>query len=98
VELWGHPKQGFVHHRTSETSAVKDKKDLNKDAVWLTLSMCRDDSEIEAFLEAVPSYLQIDDDAGARFDDIGSPLKRDGVVLPLGHRMPDAAPFILYPW
>jgi hypothetical protein len=66
---------------------VKDKKDLDKIAVRLTLSMCRDDSEIEAFLEAVPGYLQIDDDVGARFNHIVSLLKRDGAVLPLGHRM-----------
>ena len=84
TELWRHLKQGFDFHRMS---AVKDKKDLDKGAVRLTLSMCRDDREIEAFLEAVPGYLQIDDDVGARFDDIGSLLKRDGVVLPLGHRI-----------
>jgi hypothetical protein len=66
---------------------VEGKKNLDKDAVRLTFSMCRDDSEIEAFLEAVPGYLQIDDDVGARFDDIASLLKRDGDILPLGHRM-----------
>jgi hypothetical protein len=84
VELWRHLKQGFDCHRVS---AMKGKKELDKDAVRLTLSMCRDDSEIEAFLEAIPGYLQIDDDVGARFDDIGSLLKRDGAVLPLGLRM-----------
>jgi hypothetical protein len=84
AELWRHVKQGFDSHRIS---AVKGKKDLDKHAVRLTLGLCRDDSEIEAFLEAVPGYLQIDDDVGARFDDIGSLLKRDGAVLPLGHRM-----------
>ena len=84
MELWRHLKQGFDCHRIN---AMKGKKDLDKDAVRLTLSMCRDDSEIEAFLEAVPGYLQIDDDVGARFDDIGSLLKHDGAILPLGHRM-----------
>lgn len=84
AELWRHLKQGFDSHRIS---AMKGKKDLDKDAVRLTLSLCRDDSEIEAFLEAVPGYLQIDDDVGARFDDIGSLLKLDGDVRPLGHRM-----------
>lgn len=72
--LWRHLKQGFYYHRIN---AMKGKKDKDKDAVRLTLSMCRDDSEIEAFLEAVPGYLQIDDDVGARFDDIGSLLKHD---------------------
>jgi hypothetical protein len=86
AELWRHVKQGFDCYRIS---AMEGKKDLDKDAVRLTLSLCRDDSEIEAFLEAVPDYLQIDDDddVGARFDDIGSLLKREGVVLPLGLRM-----------
>lgn len=84
TELWRHLIQGFDCHRIS---AVKDKKDLDKDAVRLTLGMCRDDSEIEAFLEAIPDYLQVDGDVGARFDHIGSLLKRDGAVLPLGHRM-----------
>jgi hypothetical protein len=84
TELWRHLKQGFDSHRIS---TMKGKTDKDKDAVRLTLSMCRDDSEIEAFLEAVPGYLQIDDDAGAHFDDIASLLKRDGDTLPLGHRM-----------
>lgn len=84
AELWRHVKQGFDCHRIS---AMEGKKDKDKDAVRLTLSLCRDDSEIEAFLEAVPDYLQIDDDVGARFDDIGSLLKREGAVLPLGLRM-----------
>jgi hypothetical protein len=84
TELWRHLKQGFNYHRIS---VMMRKKDLDKDAVRLTLSMCRDDNEIEAFLEAVPGYLQIDDDVGAHFDDIGSLLKCDGAVLPLGHRM-----------
>ena len=83
-ELWKHLRLGFDGHRLR---VIQRRKDLDKDAVRLTFSMCRDDSEIEAFLEAVPGYLQIDNDVGARFDDIGSLLKRDGVVLPLGHRM-----------
>jgi hypothetical protein len=84
TELWGHLKQGFDSHIIS---AVKGKKNLDKDVVRLTLGMCRDDSEIEAFLEAVPGYLQIDDDVGARFEHIASLLKLDGDILPLGHRM-----------
>ena len=82
--LWRNVKQGFDFHIIN---VVKDKKDLDKDAVRLTLSLCREDSEIEAFLEAVPGYLQLDNDVGARFDDIGSLLKRDGAVQLLGHRM-----------
>jgi hypothetical protein len=84
VGLWRRLRQGLDCHKIN---AVKGKKDLDKDAVRLTFNLCRHDSEIEGFLEAVPGYLQIDDDVGARFDDIGSLLKRDGAVQPLGHRM-----------
>jgi hypothetical protein len=81
-ELCEHLTQGFDVHIME---ALKDKKDKDKDkdAVWLTLWACRDDSEIEAFLEAVPGYLQIDDDVGARFDSIVSILRLGS----LGHRM-----------
>jgi hypothetical protein len=83
-ELWRRLRHGFDGYRMR---VVQRKTDLDKDAVRLTFKMCRDDSEVEAFLDAVPGYLQIDNDVGARFDDIGSLLKRDGVVLPLGHRI-----------
>ena len=46
-------------------------------AVRLTLSTCRDDSEIETLLDAVPGYLR---------DNIGSFLKQ-GVIRPLGQRI-----------
>jgi hypothetical protein len=52
--------------------------------------MCRDDGEVETFLEAVPGYLQIDKNVGTRIDDIGSLLKHTGNEsndMPLGHRM-----------
>ena len=67
--------------------AVVGKKILDKDAVRMTLSMCRDDGDVEAFLEAVPSYLQIDDNVGTRIDDIGALLRSKGDEMPLGHRM-----------
>jgi len=65
-------------------SVVKDKE-----AVWLTLSMFRDNSQVEAFLpvDAVPGYLQVDDHVGARSDDISPLLKCNGVILTLGQRM-----------
>jgi hypothetical protein len=65
------------------------KKILDKDAVRMTLGMCREDGDVEAFLEAVPGYLQIDENVGTRIDDIGSLLKSKskGDDMPLGHRM-----------
>lgn len=67
--------------------AVVGRKILDKEAVRMTLGMCRDDCDVEAFLEAVPGYLQIDDNVGTRIDDIGSLLKPKGTDMPLGQRM-----------
>ena len=83
-ELWSHTKEGFDAHIMN---AVVGKKILDKEAVRMTLSMCRDDGDVEAFLEAVPGYLQIDENVGARIDDIGSLLKPKGTDMPLGQRM-----------
>ena len=67
--------------------AVVGKKILDKEAVRMTLGMCRDDGDVEAFLEAVPGYLQIDENVGTRIDDIRSLLDPKGNDMPLGHRM-----------
>ncbi len=83
-ELWRQLKHGFD---CRIMSAVEEKPILDKEAVRLTLRMCRDANEVEAFLDAVPGYLQMGDDVTSRFNDIGSLLKHNGVVLPLGQRM-----------
>ena len=83
-DLWLHTKEGFDSHIMK---AVVGKKILDKQAVRMTLSMCRDDGDVEAFLEAVPGYLQIDNNVGTRIDDIGSLLKPKGTDMPLGQRM-----------
>ena len=80
-------KEGFDAHIIK---AVVGKKVLDKQAVRMTLGMCRDDGDVEAFLEAIPGYLQIDDNIGTRIDDIGSllnPKGNHGNDMPLGHRM-----------
>jgi len=68
-------------------NVAKDNKVLDKEAVRYTLNMCRDDGEIEDFLDAVPGYLQIDGNVATRVEDIGSLLKKDGDDLPLGRRI-----------
>ncbi|KAF8490153.1 hypothetical protein F5888DRAFT_1742581 [Russula emetica] len=83
-ELWSHTTEGFDKHIMK---AVVGKKVLDKQAVRMTLSMCRDDGDVEAFLEAIPGYLQIDNNVGTRIDDIGSLLKLKGTDMPLGQRM-----------
>ena len=83
-ELCSHTRKGFDSHIMK---AIVGKKILDKEAVRGTLGMCRDDGDVEAFLEAVPGYLQIDDNVGTRIDDIGSLLKPKGAGMPLGQRM-----------
>jgi hypothetical protein len=80
-KLWDHIKGGFDEHILD---AVKDKRNIDQMAVKNTLGMCRGDTEVEAFLDAVPGYLQIDDKPDTRFSHIGSLLHPD---LPLGKRM-----------
>ena len=82
--LWARTKEGFDIY---VMNAAKGKKVLDKEAVRMTLSMCRGDSEVEAFLDAVPSYLRIDDNVATRIDDIGSLLNPKGSDLHLGHRI-----------
>ena len=82
--LWTHTKGGFD---TYVMNGAKGKKFLDKEAVRMTLSMCRGDSEVEAFLDAVPSYLQIGDNVDTRIDDIGSLLNQKRSDLHLGHQI-----------
>jgi hypothetical protein len=66
-----------------------------KNALESTLKMCGEDSEVEAFVEAIPYYLQIDHDADKRIGHravdrihaIVSLLTPKGSELPLGDRI-----------
>ncbi|KAH9954596.1 hypothetical protein BC827DRAFT_956572 [Russula dissimulans] len=77
---------------------IKHKSQWDKTALRNALALCRDDGEIEAFLEAIPGYLYIDNKNssriidnrnGSRIDDIGSLLrpKRHELSLSLGQRI-----------
>ena len=84
-EISSYTKDGFDQH---VMKATEGKKILDKEAVRLTLGMCRDDGDVEAFLDAVPGYLHIDENVGTRIDDIRSLLNPKGTDdMPLGHRM-----------
>ena len=83
-KLWGNIKGGFDEHILE---AVKDEDGIDQMAVKMTLGMCRGDTEVEAFLDAVPGYLEIDDKAGTRFSHIRSLLDPKEHDLPLGRRM-----------
>jgi hypothetical protein len=84
-ELWWRTKkqtnEGFDSHIIK---AVVGKTIFDKQAVRMTFGMCHDDGDVEAFLEAVPGYLQIHDN---RTDDNGSLLKHQEPDIPLGQRM-----------
>jgi hypothetical protein len=75
--------------------SVAETPGLEKNALKSTLHTCGEDSELEAFVEAIPYYLQIDHDAdnsighkvSARIHDIVSLLTPKGCELPLGDRI-----------
>ena len=73
-------RDGFDLHLMG---TMQSKHHLDKDALKSTLRMCRDEGDLEAFVDAIPGYLQQTqtdhDDDGAdikhnRIDDIGSLL------------------------
>ena len=49
--------------------------------------MCVNESEVEAFVDTIPGYPQVDDDVGTRVDDIESLLCPKGEETSLGHRI-----------
>jgi hypothetical protein len=83
-ELWNHVKNGFFNHILS---AARDKKSVDRESVQMALGMCRGDDEVEAFLDAVPGYLKMDDNVGTRIEDIALLLNPKGSRMPLGERM-----------
>jgi hypothetical protein len=60
--------------------------ELDKDALKTTLNMCRDDNELEVFMDAIPGYVQMEcdpkthelPDIGIRISNIRSLLKATG--------------------
>jgi hypothetical protein len=84
-ELWRHTKkqtnEGFDSHIIK---SVVGKTIFDKKAVQMTLKVCRDDSDVEAFLEAVPGYLQSDDNCTDDNGSLSTPKEPD---VPLGQRM-----------
>jgi hypothetical protein len=79
------------------------KRYLDKMALKSTLSMCRDEGDLEAFIEAIPGYLQqadhdkctnTKDEKSTRINDIASlirlePEQKDPKNSPLRHRFED---------
>ena len=92
AELRRHYRDGPERHLMGMMS---NKVELDKDALETTLLMCRDDNELEAFVDAIPGYLQMErdfnnhnePDVGSRISNIGSLLRATGKESPLRHRL-----------
>ncbi|KAI0298317.1 hypothetical protein BC826DRAFT_999213 [Russula brevipes] len=92
-ELW--EKRIHVGFDRYLIDSVAETPGMEKNALKSTLHTCGEDSEVEAFVEAIPYYLQIDQDAdnsighkvSARIHDIVSLLTSKGSELPLGDRI-----------
>ncbi|KAI0287093.1 hypothetical protein BC826DRAFT_1046930 [Russula brevipes] len=92
-ELWKERiRVGFDHYLID---SVAKTPGLEKNALKSTLHTCGEDSEVEAFVEAIPYYLEIDQDAdnsighkvSTRIHDIVSLLTPKGSELALGDRI-----------
>lgn len=90
-ELQKHVREGMdLHLMTMMTY----KADLNKGVLESTLNMCREEDELEAFVDAIPGYLQMDGNVdsynnqgvGGRIYDINFLLSK-GKLSPLHHRL-----------
>ena len=66
---------------------MKCKPELDKDALESTVSMCHDENELEAFVDAIPSYLWMGHDISSRIDDLESLLKPKGKESLLRRRL-----------
>jgi len=70
--LWGQVSKSIDRQLMD---LVEHKSVLDRSALSSTLEMCRNDSEVEAFVDAVSGYLQVDRDISSRIDDVASLLK-----------------------
>jgi len=87
-ELWNHYKNGYDRHLLGRMTEMKERDEaaLDEDALKTTLSMCYDDNELEAFMDAIPGYVQMErdhgthhvPDVGTRICNIGSLLRATG--------------------
>lgn len=91
-EMRGHFRKGMDKHLMGMMSY---KAELDKDALESTLGMCREEHELEAFVGAIPGYLQTDQDVAkhaevhlcTRFHDIGFLFEARGKESSLRHRL-----------
>ena len=90
-ELQKHVREGMDLHLMN---MMTHKADLDKRVLESTLNMCRGEDELEAFLDAIPGYLQMDGEVGTynnrgvgiRIHDINFLLSK-GRLSPLHYRL-----------
>ncbi|KAH9005865.1 hypothetical protein EDB86DRAFT_2876669 [Lactarius hatsudake] len=69
-ECWRRMRKGITDHLANKAD---QKNEIDLKALRSTLSSCRDESDLEAFLDAIPGYLR-SDDSGSHIADIGELL------------------------
>ncbi|KAI0291172.1 hypothetical protein B0F90DRAFT_406678 [Multifurca ochricompacta] len=73
-EFWRRLREGIDNHLAQQAElCVK----IDHKALRSVLASCREDSEVEAFLDAIPGYLQTGDGSGSHVADIGMLLNEE---------------------
>ncbi|KAI0247723.1 hypothetical protein BJV78DRAFT_1242785 [Lactifluus subvellereus] len=83
-ESWRHTRNGIDKLLVDK---AEHKIKIDEKALKSALRLCRDDSELETFLDAIPGYLWPGDSLGTRVANIGSLFDVTGEEANLGQRI-----------
>lgn len=82
-EFWRHIRDGITKHLENKAD---QKNEIDLKALRLALRSCRDESDVEAFLDAIPGYLR-SDDSGSHIADIRELLPVEDEDVQLSQRI-----------
>ncbi|KAH9058077.1 hypothetical protein EDB87DRAFT_1685723 [Lactarius vividus] len=82
-EFLRHIREGITNHLANQAD---QKIEIDQKALKLALRSCRDESEVEAFLDAIPGYLRSDNN-GSHVADVGELLSREDEDVQLSQRI-----------
>ena len=82
-EFWRHIRDGITKHLENKAD---QKNEIDLKALRLALRSCRDESDVEAFLDAIPGYLR-SDDSGSHIADVRELLTLDNEDVQLSQRI-----------
>ncbi|KAH9021296.1 hypothetical protein EDB85DRAFT_432625 [Lactarius pseudohatsudake] len=82
-EFWRHIREGITNHLANQAD---QKIEIDQKALKSALRSCRDESEVEAFLEAIPGYLRSNNN-GSHIADVGELLSREDEDVQLSQRI-----------